>query len=204
MRAVGFTGSLTGGKALLDIINRRDDPIPFYGELSSVNPVIVTPGAAAERGRVIGSELVASFTLGAGQLCTKPGVVLIPDDADGDAIATAVRDAMADVAPQPLLNERIHQTYRDETTHLAHHDDVSTIGATIGRTGPGYVVEPVAFETDVSQLSGELISEIFGPVTVLVRYPAAHVEAGAATALSALPRSLTCLLYTSPSPRDRS
>jgi NADP-dependent aldehyde dehydrogenase len=72
IRAVGFTGSVTGGRALLQIIEQRPDPIPFYGELSSLNPVVVTPSAAAERGDTIGRELVGSFTLGAGQFCTKP------------------------------------------------------------------------------------------------------------------------------------
>jgi NADP-dependent aldehyde dehydrogenase len=195
VRAVGFTGSLAGGQALLDIINRRDDPIPFYGELSSLNPVIVTPAAAAERGATIGAELVASFTLGAGQLCTKPGLVLIPDNADGDVIAAAVRDAMEAVAVQPLLNERIYTTYHDETTELGEHADVSTLGEAKGPAGPGFSVEPVAFQTDVSRLAGELVGEIFGPVTVLARYPAAEVEDGTATALSALPRSLTATIH---------
>jgi NADP-dependent aldehyde dehydrogenase len=194
IRAVGFTGSLAGGQALLDIINRRDDPIPFYGELSSLNPVIVTPAAAAARGATIGAELVASFTLGAGQLCTKPGLVLIPDNADGDIVAAAVRDAMSAVAAQPLLNERIYQTYRDDTAELSDHAAVFSLGEPRGSAGSGFSVEPVAFQTDVSSLAGELVGEIFGPVTVLARYPAAEVENGAATALSALPRSLTATI----------
>jgi NADP-dependent aldehyde dehydrogenase len=198
IRAVGFTGSLTGGKALLDIINRRADPIPFYGELSSLNPVIVTPAAAAERGPAIGADLVASFTLGAGQLCTKPGLVLIPDNADGDVIAAAVRDAMAAVAPQPLLNQRIYATYHAETTQLERHADVSRIGDAKGPAGVGFAVEPVAFQTDTSHLGGELVGEIFGPVTVLARYPASQVEQGATTALSALPHSLTATIHHGP------
>jgi NADP-dependent aldehyde dehydrogenase len=195
IRAVGFTGSLTGGKALLDIINRRDDPIPFYGELSSVNPVIVTPAAAAERGSSIGTALVSSFTLGAGQLCTKPGVVLIPNNADGDVIAAAVRDAMEAVAAQPLLNERIYATYHHETTELGEHTEVSTLGEVRGPSGPGFSVQPVAFQTDVSHLAAELVGEIFGPVTILARYPAAEVEDAAATALGALPHSLTATIH---------
>jgi NADP-dependent aldehyde dehydrogenase len=198
IRAVGFTGSLTGGKALLDIINGRADPIPFYGELSSLNPVIVTPAAAAERGPAIGAELVASFTLGAGQLCTKPGLVLIPDNADGDAIADAVRDAMSAVVPQPLLNQRIYATYRDETTQLERHADVSRIGVASGQGGVGFAVEPAAFQTDMSHLDGELVGEIFGPVTVLARYPASDVEGGATAALSALPHSLTATIHHGP------
>lgn len=90
VKAVGFTGSLRGGKALIDIINTRDEPIPFYGELSSLNPVVVTPGAASERAEEIGAGLVGSFTVGSGQLCTKPGFVLVPDGGDGDRLVAAV------------------------------------------------------------------------------------------------------------------
>src|SRR5699024_2496848 len=76
--AVGFTGSLSGGQALLSIIDGRESPIPFYGELSSLNPLIVSTGAAAARGTDIASGLIASFTTSGGQLCTKPGVVFVP------------------------------------------------------------------------------------------------------------------------------
>lgn len=196
IRAVGFTGSLTGGKALMDIINRRDDPIPFYGELSSLNPVIVTPEAAAQRGAAIGSDLVTSFTLGAGQLCTKPGLVLIPDNADGDTVAAAVRKSLPAVTPQPLLNERIYQTYRSGTAQLREDRDLTVIDNPVDDlAGAGFSVGPVAFETDSSHLDDDLISEIFGPVTVLVRYPAAQVEYAAASALGLLPRSLTATIH---------
>ena len=80
IKAASFTGSIAGGRALFDIASQRPEPIPFYGELGSVNPVFVTEGAAASRPEQIVSEFVASFTLGAGQFCTKPGVLLVPRD----------------------------------------------------------------------------------------------------------------------------
>jgi NADP-dependent aldehyde dehydrogenase len=196
IQAVGFTGSLGGGKALLDIINRREDPIPFYGELSSLNPVIVTPTAAAERGETIGAELVASFTLGAGQLCTKPGLVLVPDNADGDVLVAAVRKALAKVSAAPLLNERIFDDYCSETRDLREHRHLTTIGDPAeGLTNAGFTVEPVAFETDVRNLHGDLVTEIFGPVTVVVRYPLADVEEATRSALEVLPHSLTATIH---------
>ncbi|UNB52572.1 aldehyde dehydrogenase (NADP(+)) [Mycolicibacterium sp. YH-1] len=195
IQAVGFTGSLSGGKALLDIINRRTDPIPFYGELSSLNPVIVTPAAAAERGDTIGADLVASFTLGAGQLCTKPGLVLVPDNAAGDALAGAVRKALADVAAAPLLNERIFDSYRSGTRDLREHRHLATLGDPgEDLTDAGFTVEPIAFETAVANLHEDLVTEIFGPVTVLVRYPAADVEAATRSTLEVLPHSLTATI----------
>ncbi|MCV7226959.1 aldehyde dehydrogenase (NADP(+)) [Mycolicibacterium komossense] len=196
IRAVGFTGSLSGGKALLDIINRRADPIPFYGELSSLNPVIVTPAAAAERGETIGTELAASFTLGAGQLCTKPGLVLVPDNADGDALAYAVRNALTDVAAAPLLNERIFNSYRSETRDLREQQHLSILGdPRDGSTHAGFTVEPIAFETNVANLHRDLVTEIFGPVTVIVRYPAGDVEAATRSTMELLPHSLTATIH---------
>ena len=195
IQAVGFTGSLSGGRALLDVIGRRADPIPFYGELSSLNPVVVTPGAARERGETIGAELVASFTLGAGQLCTKPGVVLIPDDAAGDAIKAALCKALAGVAAAPLLNERIFRSYRTETQELRDRLPLDVIGKPDDHTGGGFAVEPVVFEVDVADLRPGLVAEIFGPATVLVRYPSADVERATRTALDVLPHSLTATIH---------
>ena len=196
IQAVGFTGSLSGGRALLDIINRRHDPIPFYGELSSLNPVIVTPSAAAERGESIGSELVASFTLGAGQLCTKPGLILVPDNADGDTLIGAVRKALADVPAAPLLNERIFGGYRTATHEMREHQHLATLGD--GGTEPlhtGFAVQPNAFELDIANLNEDLVTEVFGPVTVLVRYPASDVVTATRSALTVLPHSLTATIH---------
>ena len=94
IKAVGFTGSLGGGGALMKIIAERAEPIPFYGELSSLNPVVITEAAAAERGDAIGAGLVASFTVAAGQLCTKPGLVFLPTGSAGDGVV-AVDDGRA-------------------------------------------------------------------------------------------------------------
>src|SRR6478752_3908927 len=80
IKACGFTGSVRGGRALFDIASSRPEPIPFYGELGSLNPVVVTPAAAAARAADIAAGFLASFTLGAGQFCTKPGVLLAPED----------------------------------------------------------------------------------------------------------------------------
>ncbi|AQT81867.1 aldehyde dehydrogenase (NADP(+)) [Mycolicibacterium litorale] len=195
IRAVGFTGSLSGGKALLDIINRRADPIPFYGELSSLNPVIITPDAAVERSESIGKQLVTSFTLGAGQLCTKPGVVLVPDTVDGDRVVAAVRSALSEVAAAPLLNERIFDSYRTQTRDLRTHANLTLLVDPADELGSaGFTVEPMVFETGVANLDNNVLTEIFGPLTVLVRYPADDVEAAVQTVLRSIPHSLTATI----------
>ncbi|ROQ04480.1 NADP-dependent aldehyde dehydrogenase [Rathayibacter sp. PhB93] len=100
VRAVAFTGSLPGATALMDAMSERAEPIPFFGELGSVNPVVITPGAVEERGSALAAELVASFTLGGGQFCTKPGVVFVPAAVDLDTPSVrATRSAWDGGAP---------------------------------------------------------------------------------------------------------
>jgi NADP-dependent aldehyde dehydrogenase len=195
IRAVGFTGSLNGGQALLDIVNGRDEPIPFYGELSSINPVIVTPAAASERAEQIGRDLVASFTTGAGQLCTKPGVVLVPRSADGDRLVDAATAALTETAPQLLLNERIYSSYTAETAQLRQRCQVATFDAAASAPASGFYVDAALFEVDLAHLDGDLVREIFGPVSVIVRYDAEQVVDQVASALHRLPRSLTATVH---------
>ena len=201
IKAVGFTGSLSGGKALIDVINGRDEPIPFYGELSSINPVIVTADAATERAEDIASGLVASITAGSGQMCTKPGLVLVPTGSDGDRLVAAARAGVADVAPQVLLNERIYRTYGNDTAALGTEAVIAN--STTGRSGEqGFTVSSKLFETTVSDLTRGLISEIFGPVTVIVRYDAAHTADSLTRALDTLEPALTATLHIGSGEQD--
>lgn len=200
VRAVGFTGSLNGGRALLDIIDRRDDPIPFYGELSSLNPVVVTPAAASERAEEIGAAAVASFTLGAGQLCTKPGLLLVPDNADGDRLCGALRDAVAEVAAQPLLNEGILASYQEEANAVANSGLVTATGLAIEQ--PGYWAQALVVETDSAALTPDLVHETFAPVTVVARYPAADPLSAVTSLKAVAPPSLTATIHHGQSEDD--
>jgi NADP-dependent aldehyde dehydrogenase len=195
VKAVGFTGSLTGGKALLDIISARDEPIPFFGELSSLNPVVVTPSAAREHGAEIGSGLVASCTLGSGQLCTKPGFVLVPDNGDGTSLVEAARAALADAGEHVLLNEGIYAGYRRATAEYARRPEV-TAHLAPAAVGAGFSVVPTLLEVALEDLDDTLVHEVFGPVAVLVRYRADDVLGSAATLFDRLPDSLTATLHT--------
>ena len=195
IKAVGFTGSLTGGKALLDIISGREEPIPFYGELSSLNPVVITPSAAKEHGTDIGAGLVASFTLGSGQLCTKPGFVLVPDNADGTALVQAAVGELATTTGHVLLNESIYDRYTTATAEYARRTDITTHTAP-DATGEGYHVTPALLEVRIDDLDAPLIHEVFGPVAVIVRYPVDDLIAAATTLFGTLPSSLTATLHT--------
>lgn len=107
LRAVAFTGSLQGGRALFDAAGRRPEPIPVYAEMGSLNPVFVTAASAARRSRAIAEALAASLTASAGQLCTKPNVVVLPEGPDGDQLAGELARAFAERPLHPLLNESV-------------------------------------------------------------------------------------------------
>jgi NADP-dependent aldehyde dehydrogenase len=203
IKAVGFTGSLTGGRALADLAAARPEPIPFYGELSSLNPVVVTPAAAAERAEAIGRGLAGSATLGAGQFCTKPGLTFIPSGSDGDRLRDAVAAAVGALGGQVALNGGIQHGYRDGTARLAEHSGLSPIAeggaGGVEGDGDGFLVRPMVFGSEIGKLDELVTEECFGPVTVLVSYAD---EAELVAALAALPGSLTATLHIAESTPD--
>ncbi len=179
--AAGFTGSIRGGRALFDAAAARPVPIPFHGELGSLNPVVVTPAAAAERAEEIGGGLAGSVTLGVGQFCVKPGLVLVPAGADGDRVTGALTKALGETEPGVLLDHRMRENFVSgvrERAALPGVDAPVTPGSGGEHTvGAGYLTVPAG-----SLLQGGaydlLLEECFGPVTVVVRY-ADQGEAGA-------------------------
>jgi NADP-dependent aldehyde dehydrogenase len=185
LKAVAFTGSLAGGRALFDLACARPEPIPFYGELGSLNPVFVTPAAAAARRDEIIAGFVGSFTLGAGQFCTKPGLLLAPADAGfAGPLAAAVRAVPA----APLLNDRIAAGYAQTTAQLTGRAGVQALVAgesSAGAPRPSLLTVPAA---ELLSRTDELATECFGPASVLVPYRSlAELRAVA----SALPGQLT-------------
>jgi NADP-dependent aldehyde dehydrogenase len=188
IRAVGFTGSVNGGRALLEIIERRPDPIPFYGELSSLNPVVITPSAATERGDQIGRELVGSYTLGAGQFCTKPGLTFVPTGADGDRVVDAMAEAIRGSSAQVLLNQGIASSYTRISDELATAPGVQEIARGTESTDAGFRAVPRLLATTGTELPAAVTEECFGPVSVVARYAA---EDDLFAAFRALPSSLT-------------
>ena len=174
IKAASFTGSIAGGRALFDVASQRPDPIPFYGELGSVNPVFVTEGAAASRPEAIVSEFIASFTLGAGQFCTKPGVLLVPRDS---AIVERLADAELPKAA-PLLNPRIQEGYVKTLDELASQSSVSVLrsgdaDADLGADPPGPTLLTTAAAdllADLREGRDEVFRECFGPTTLVASY----------------------------------
>jgi len=164
IRAGAFTGSLRGGRALFDLATSRPDPIPFYGELGSLNPIFVTTGAAEARMSEITTGYVASFTLGAGQFCTKPGFLFVPEAAYDE---TAFAEVVAAQPAAPLLNSRIEQGYHAVLEGLRSHAALRTVVNGRGGESP----EPTLLATTVSDLLAApdaLLIECFGPTSVVV------------------------------------
>jgi 2,5-dioxopentanoate dehydrogenase len=172
VKAGGFTGSRTAGRILMDVAASRPEPIPFYAEMSSTNPVFILPGALRERAESIATALHTSFTLGAGQFCTKPGMIFLPQGSEAVAFAGKLRQLVAGSAPFHLLTKSIHGSYENGIAQRKAEAAVTVLAE-----GPqpcaatGFAVNSALFETSASSFLGSNLSEeIFGPTTLLVQH----------------------------------
>jgi 2,5-dioxopentanoate dehydrogenase len=169
--AVGFTGSRSGGQALVATAAARPVPIPVYAEMSSVNPVFVLDGALQGDVDALATAFVASVTGSSGQLCTAPGLVFVPAGPAGDAFAEAVRRALDDAAGQTMLTRGISDSWTAGADTLGTQDGVELIGRGADGTTEN-APAPAVFGTDVPRfLANEVLhEEIFGAASLLVRY----------------------------------
>jgi NADP-dependent aldehyde dehydrogenase len=188
--AVGFTGSLATGRILLDIIEHRERPIPFYGELSSLNPLVVTAGAVAARGDAIADGLFTSFTGSAGQLCTKPGIAFLPSGAD--ALVAGLVERASSTPAQPLLNERIFRAFGDIRERLVT-DGRARVLVEPRAGDDGYTMTPGILEVDAASVTEAVAEEAFGPLIVLARYTDLDEVR---SALRSVPDSLTATVHS--------
>lgn len=172
VKAGGFTGSRTAGRVLMDIAASRPEPIPFYAEMSSTNPVFILPGALRERAEAIASGLHASFTLGAGQFCTKPGMVFVPQGSDAEPFTNKLRQLVTQSAPFHLLTNAIHSSYESATALRKSESNAKLIAeAPQAANEAGFAAYSMLFETNAASFLGSnLDAEIFGPTTLLVHH----------------------------------
>lgn len=191
--AVGFTGSRGGGLALAKIAQSRPVPIPVYAEMSSINPVVLFPHALQARGAALGSAFIGSLTMGAGQFCTNPGLVLAVEGEGLDAFVAAAAEALTQSDPAPMLTQGIHAAYEAGVAALAGHNAVKTIAR--GKVGEGITCGQGAFfETtaDAFLADATLGHEVFGSSSILVR---CKDEAELAKVLAASEGQLTATLH---------
>ncbi|MAI57509.1 MAG: aldehyde dehydrogenase (NADP(+)) [Rhodobacteraceae bacterium] len=167
--AVGFTGSIGGGRSLFDLCSKRPTPIPFFGELGSINPVFVLPEAAQVRSFEIGAAWAGSLMMGVGQFCTNPGVVFI-ESQHADNFISAAEKVLSNEIPQLMLTDGISEAYRKGILRLTAMENLRKV---LGEICNERLALPSLFETNLKIWTKEkhLSDEVFGPLGIVVRLP---------------------------------
>ena len=169
IKAGGFTGSRSGGLALLKVAQNRAEPIPFYAEMSSINPVFPLPAALKARGEEMAKGFVASLNLGAGQFCTNPGLVIAEQGEALDAFVATAGEALKESAAQTMLTPGIYDAYQQGVARLSSHDQVrevarGQVGETPNQCQAGlYVTTAADFLADPA-----LQEEVFGSTSLVI------------------------------------
>lgn len=170
IKAVGFTGSRTGGLALVQAAAARPEPIPVFAEMSSVNPTILLPGALAERGEAIARGLIASVTLGAGQFCTNPGLVLALEGPSFDNVLGVAASAMRESVAATMLTPGIHKAYLAGIEQIRQSGVAEELATSKTASGP-FDCEGALFVVDADGFLAQpgLQAEVFGSASLVVR-----------------------------------
>ncbi|QCT21529.1 aldehyde dehydrogenase (NADP(+)) [Jejubacter calystegiae] len=195
IQAVGFTGSLRGGRAIFDMAASRPQPIPVFAEMSSINPIVLLPEALRRRGPQIARELADSVVLGCGQFCTNPGLIVGVAGPEYTEFLAALRDEIASRPAQVMLNAGILQHYRQGLNRLSQHPQIETLA---GEARDDNQASPWLFKADATLLANgdELLQEeVFGPATVAVEASSAQ---GLHQALLGMHGQLTATLIAEP------
>ena len=168
IKAVGFTGSLAGGRALFNLCAARAEPIPFFGELGSVNPMFLLPEAMKARAEGLGQGWAGSLTMGAGQFCTNPGIAIVADGPDADRFTAAAVEALGKVGAQTMLTDGIAKAYQDGK---ARFDSRNSVKPLLTTESTGRNALPNLFEISGEQFLADhaLSEEVFGPLGLVVR-----------------------------------
>ncbi len=173
VKAVGFTGSHKAGRALMDLAAARPEPIPVFAEMSSTNPVFILPGALRENGQNISSGMYKSLTLGAGQFCTKPGIVVLPENNDAANFIENLKKSVLESGQFNMLTPGIRSAYQSATARRKTEPAVTLLAAkTLSDKELDFGVGAALFETDTKSFlqNPDLSAELFGPTTLVVRH----------------------------------
>ncbi len=195
-RAVGFTGSTHAGRIFIDAAAKRPDPIPVFAEMGSLNPVVILSSALEQDGGHIAGLLVPSITNDAGQFCTKPGILLVPEGPATDDFLGLLATKIEALRPVPMLHRGIHQTFHESAAKLRGHPAITVIARKDGAAGT-LEGSPHLLRTDAGSLLGDgfLRHEFFGPLAIVVTCSSQdETEA----VLRALGGQLTASLFSRP------
>jgi len=168
IKAVGFTGSRQGGRALMDLAAARPEPIPVYAEMSSINPIFILPGALAENHATIAKGLAGSVSMGVGQFCTSPGIVFAPGNQKGTFHEELAAEFSA-LTSAPMLHQGIAASYSQGLSLLSSQTGVEAI-AQIPSDESNCLAGPAVLKTTVTQFleNPALSEEVFGPTSLIV------------------------------------
>jgi alpha-ketoglutaric semialdehyde dehydrogenase len=196
--SVGFTGSRSGGTALMAAAAARPRPIPVHAEMSSTNPVFVLPGALATRAEELGRSFVESLSVGVGQLCTNPGLVFVPVGPGFEDFVAAAGAGVRTTPALPMLSRGIHGAFTGGVAALAASEGVDTCAVGTADDGIAFAGVPHLFVTDLEHFVSEqaLREEVFGASSLVVEVPDA---AGFQDALATLGGQLTATIHADPS-----
>lgn len=191
IKAVGFTGSLAGGRALFNLCAARPEPIPFFGELGSVNPMFLLPAALSNRGEAIAKGWAGSLTQGAGQFCTNPGIAVVIDGPEADTFVAAAKAAVGEVGQQTMLTDGIAEAFRAGRDRIAAGKGVRAVLTT---TSDRRNATPYLYEVSGTDWMAEhaLAEEVFGPLGLIIRVRHAAEMQDIARSLQG---QLTCTLH---------
>jgi 2,5-dioxopentanoate dehydrogenase len=173
VKAVGFTGSHKAGRAIMDVAAARREPIPVFAEMGSTNPVFILPGALRENGGNISTGMYKSLTLGAGQFCTKPGIVFLPENDDAVAFVDKLKGSVVESGQCNMLTSGIRSAYQSATTRRKAETGVKLPAERAASTRDQELgVGAALFEADAESFlrNPELAAEVFGPATLIVRH----------------------------------
>lgn len=169
VKAVGFTGSFGGGKALYDLAQTRPTPIPVYAEMGSTNPVFILPGALKLRGKEIAEGMAGSINLGAGQFCTNPGVFMVEKSDDINAFTEVIKEAFTNLQTQVMLTPDIHHAYVSGAEGLIQTGKYQVIAqGNMGQDAHSGI--PTLFQANYADVKNEshLTEEVFGPSSIMI------------------------------------
>lgn len=170
IQAIGFTGSFKGGKALMDLAYSRDTPIPVFAEMGSVNPVVIDQDLSHEQQNIVAEKLANSICTDAGQFCTKPGLIFIPNGPSGENFTRVLKEFVAETKAVPMLHPSIHLNFENGKKEIASISNVKSSNSSL--TQNGIEGRWALAETDVPTLlkNKRLKEEVFGPFSLLVTY----------------------------------
>lgn len=193
IKAAGFTGSRTGGLALVEVASRRAEPIPVFAEMSSINPVVLLPAALTSRAEALGVGFAASLTMGAGQFCTNPGLVLALTGPGLNRFLAAAEQSLAETVAPVMLTAGIHASYLSAVAALDSHPATSRVAR--GAEGQGVNrCQPALFQVTAADFMADmrLAHEVFGSSSIVV---ACADECELVAVIAALEGQLTATLY---------